>query len=40
MDFETILLGDVFRRLMPAELRELYGVNCRGEIDGCADAPE
>ena len=40
MDFETILLGDVFRRLMPAEIRELYGVNCRGEIDGCAGAPE
>jgi len=40
MDFETILLGDVFRRLMPAEIRELYGVMCRGEIDACADAPE
>ena len=40
MDFETILLGDVFRRLMPPEIREMYGVTCRGEIDACVDAPE
>lgn len=40
MDFETILLGDVFRRLMPAEIRELFEVVCRGDMDDCAEAPE
>lgn len=38
MDFETILLGDVFRRLMPSEIREEYGIVCRGESDACKDA--
>ncbi len=40
MDFETILLGDVFRRLMPVEIRESYDVTCRSEIDACVDPPE
>jgi len=40
MDFETILLGDVFRRLMPAEIRDQYEITCRSGIDECQDAPE
>jgi hypothetical protein len=38
LDFETILLGQVFRRWMPESIREQYGVRCR-EVDKCAAAP-
>lgn len=37
MDFETVLLGDVFRRLMPAATRDLHGIVCRGETDACVE---
>lgn len=34
MDFETILLGEKFRRYMPPLVRENNGVNCR-DVDEC-----
>ena len=39
MDFELILLGEVFRRWMPQFIREQYGVICR-EQDGCVSPEE
>lgn len=39
MDFETILLGEVFRRWMPALIREENEVRCR-EVDECQDESE
>jgi hypothetical protein len=38
MDFETILLGEVFRRLMPQFTRDTYGVQCR-DVDECQPEP-
>ncbi len=38
MDFETILLGEVFRRWMPLSIREQNEVQCR-EVDECQDPP-
>jgi len=38
MDFETVLLGQLFRRLMPQYTREAFGVECR-EIDECQPEP-
>jgi len=35
MDFETVLLGEVFRRLMPVEIQDIYGVVCRPDLDDC-----
>lgn len=39
MDFETILLGEVFRRWMPASIREENEVRCR-DLDECQDESE
>lgn len=36
MDFETILLGEVFRRLMPQTIRDDYEVQCR-KADECEE---
>ena len=36
MDFESVLLGEVFRRLMPQVIREDYEVRCR-EADKCEE---
>lgn len=35
MDFETVLLGEVFRRLMPVEIQDAYHVVCRPDLDDC-----
>jgi len=35
MDFETVLLGEVFRRLMPVEIQDAYNVVCRPDLDDC-----
>ncbi len=39
MDFETIMLGEVFRRLMPCSVRDYYEIPCRDfdDFDECVD---
>lgn len=39
LDFETVLLGPVFRRLMPGIVLETYGITCR-PMDECAPPEE
>ena len=39
MDFETVMLGEVFRRLMPQVVIEYYDIRCR-EIDECPKIEE
>ena len=37
LDFETILLGEVFRRLVPPSVIEFYEIQCR-EADECLES--
>ncbi len=37
LDFETILLGEVFRRLMPPSVLDYYEIRCR-EADECPES--